>query len=543
MRSSWSKPKASRRGADGPWLRPMLLAVLVLAVAAGWALWWTLHQVRVLGSPGADQDLWHAVNVQRELQKLQRAVDAPAGLPPQELALRLEVLVSLLRPDQDTPRNDMSPLLLSPPTRDRMARTGAEVLRWADRVRADERAAPSVATEIRREAPGMVDGADQAVVDLHLAITERSDAARLGLRHRFALLSWVLGGLVLAMLAMIAGLYAQARRTQRLAQHRGLLNRRLESRVQRRTRQLAEGKALLNFILDASPSEVAVLDAADGRVEFINQRFLDRLGQRAKVGQPLALREVFQAPAHGEHFATELEQFGRVDAVEAQFLDRAQDWVSLSAQLIEVEQGRLAHLVWCYDITTHKQLEDRLRAFAGTDVLSGLDNRRAFFDKGAQMLEQARRYGHPISLLMLDIDHFKRINDAHGHASGDEAIRRVAQLLRTVLREADLIARVGGEEFCALLPETALEPARDAAQRLIEQIRQADLGPTAGGALRATVSAGVAQLAWTAATDSQTLDQLMHLADQALYDAKAAGRDRVVVAPASLPPLPIPNHV
>jgi diguanylate cyclase (GGDEF)-like protein len=523
----------------------MLLAVLVLALAAGWALWWTLHQVRVLGSPGADQDLWHAVSVQRELQKLQQSAQSPTGVSAQELGLRLEVMVSLLRPDRDTPRNDVSPRLMTAQTRERFDRIGAQVLAWADRLRADERAAPALAAEVRRQSPWMVDGADQALVDLHLAITERADADRLALRDRFALLSWVLGGLVLGMFALIARLYVQARWTQRLAQHRGLLNRRLESRVQRRTRQLAEGKALLNFILDASPSEVAVLNAADGRVEFMNQRFLDRLdrlgrgGQGGRIGQPLALREIFQAPARGDHFALELEQFGRVDAIEAQFDGREQEWVSVSAQLIEVEGGRLAHLVWCYDITTHKQLEDRLRALAGTDALSGLDNRRAFFDKGAQMIEQARRYGHPMSLLMLDIDHFKRVNDEHGHACGDEAIRRVAQLLRTVLRDADLIARVGGEEFCALLPETALEPAREVAQRLVEQLRITDLGPTAAGPLRATMSVGVAQLA---PPQLQTLEQLLHQADEALYAAKAAGRDRVVAAPVSDHPQPMSHH-
>lgn len=542
MRSSSSdrtaaRRRASRRRPDRLWLPLMTLAVLVLALAAGWALWWTLHQVLVLGNPAADKDLWHAVSVQRELQKLQHAAESPAGLSAQELGLRLEVLVSQLRPDQNTPHFDLSPRLMTGQTRERLDRIGAQVLQWADRLRADEGAAAALTAEVRRQIPWMAEAGEQVIVDLHLAITERADADRLALRDRFALMSWVLGGLVLTMVAMIVRLSVQARLLRRIAHHRGVLNRRLESRVQRRTQQLAEGKALLSVILDASPSEVVVLNAEDGRVAFINRRFLDRLGQRVSVGQPLALREVFQTPPGGDHFATLLEQSGRVDAIEAQFDGRDQEWVSLSAQRMDIEQGRPAHLVWCYDITTHKRLEEQLRTLAGTDALSGLDNRRAFFDKGALILVQARRYERPLSLLMLDIDHFKRVNDEHGHACGDEAIRGVAQVLRSVLRDADLVARVGGEEFCALLPETALESARQAAQRLVDQLRITDLGPTAAGRLRATISVGVAQLRFSDSPSPQTLEQLMQAADEALYAAKTSGRDRVVVAPvADLPP-------
>jgi len=169
------------------------------------------------------------------------------------------------------------------------------------------------------------------------------------------------------------------------------------------------------------------------------------------------------------------------------------------------------------------QAYDRARDLARTDELTGLANRRAFVEQGRAALDQANRYGRPLSLVMFDIDHFKRINDTHGHAAGDAALRTVADVLRRAARAADTPGRIGGEEFALILPET---PAA-AAVTLAERLRR-DVAALAfeydGATIRFTCSFGVAEAGRAIAQ----LDTLLAAADEALYRAKAEGRDRVV---------------
>ena len=168
---------------------------------------------------------------------------------------------------------------------------------------------------------------------------------------------------------------------------------------------------------------------------------------------------------------------------------------------------------------------DREQALARTDELTGLRNRRAFYEAGERALEWARRYDHALALVMLDIDHFKRINDAQGHAAGDAALRGLAETLRSNARAADVAGRLGGEEFAVLLPETTLQEAIAYAERL----RAAIAGSVVvhqRQELRFTCSLGVAQM-----KPSDDLDALVGRADAALYRSKEGGRDRVTSGP------------
>jgi diguanylate cyclase (GGDEF)-like protein len=165
---------------------------------------------------------------------------------------------------------------------------------------------------------------------------------------------------------------------------------------------------------------------------------------------------------------------------------------------------------------------DRL---ARTDELTGMKNRRAFYELAQQAFEQAARYERPLSLISLDIDHFKSINDTWGHAAGDAALRSIARVMTTTSRVTDIAGRVGGEEFAILLPETTTEAAVVHAERLRRDV--ADIVVSYDGVdIRLTCSMGVAS------RDEFTvsLDRLMARADAALYDAKAAGRNRVCEA-------------
>lgn len=127
----------------------------------------------------------------------------------------------------------------------------------------------------------------------------------------------------------------------------------------------------------------------------------------------------------------------------------------ICARHLEID-GEPATLIWCYDISRRKAMEQELRLLASTDTLTGLHNRHSFLHQAELMLKAAERFRHPCVALMLDIDHFKNINDSHGHLTGDRALQRVAETLRQGLREVDLLGRLGGEEFAALLPEIGL---------------------------------------------------------------------------------------
>lgn len=178
------------------------------------------------------------------------------------------------------------------------------------------------------------------------------------------------------------------------------------------------------------------------------------------------------------------------------------------------------------DITERKALLEKLERQATRDYLTGLYNRRHFMERGESELAHAKRYGHPLSLLMLDIDRFKNINDAHGHKIGDIVLQQLAVILRNSFREVDIIGRIGGEEFAVLLPETELARATEVAERLRKNVAEADLTQATGLPLRFTISIGVAALNGK----DVSLDRLLEFSDMALYDAKQGGRNKVCVA-------------
>lgn len=173
------------------------------------------------------------------------------------------------------------------------------------------------------------------------------------------------------------------------------------------------------------------------------------------------------------------------------------------------------------------ELQQELERQARTDSLTGLPNRRHFLDFATQELARTARYGGRLSVLMLDVDHFKKVNDTYGHKVGDLALQRLADICRDALREIDITARLGGEEFAVLLPETDSTHALEAAERLRTTIAAARIPLEQGLPLHFTVSIGVATLDGAATN----IDTLLNRADKALYEAKRAGRNRVCAGP------------
>ncbi len=166
-----------------------------------------------------------------------------------------------------------------------------------------------------------------------------------------------------------------------------------------------------------------------------------------------------------------------------------------------------------------------VQRLALTDGLTGLHTRRHFFELAYEEFYRSRRYNHPLSILMLDLDHFKKVNDTYGHAAGDIALEKTAATCKRLLRSQDIIGRYGGEEIVILLSETNIEAAEMIAKRVWKAIREMNI-PTKKGNINLTVSGGIAG----DNIEEQNLIDMIEAADQAMYAAKEAGRDQIVVA-------------
>lgn len=205
-------------------------------------------------------------------------------------------------------------------------------------------------------------------------------------------------------------------------------------------------------------------------------------------------------------------------------------WVQMVGEPASSEPGNgLTHWSgFVFDVTERKRLEQDLHALAYHDPLTNAHNRRSFMEALQQELQRVQRTGAPAGLLMLDIDHFKQVNDQWGHEVGDRVLQHLVALLQSHLRRIDVLGRLGGEEFAILLPATDLQGARELAERLRGVVEQSPvvMGVTDGPVLPYTISVGVACMV----PGRSSFQQWLRLADQAMYRAKTSGRNRVCVA-------------
>lgn len=518
----FKKPRPSGWLTEG-----LLVAVILMAAATLFALRITQLEMNNSAAPNQHHDLWHATNITLELHNLARvARQAGTADDPQdaidELEVRFEVLRSMLSPSELSPQTPQTLIQLLPNAQQTFNTITERLDTWSYRL--ENSANPlQVAAEVAAQTDNLAESMRHVVLAVHIASTNAQDQNRITHHQRFAMLNWILLALLVGISALVVKLIKDRQVMKRLSAHLESLNKRLEFRVSRRTRQLAESKALLMFILDASPSEAALVNAESGDVLFINKTLLDKLGLNTAPDR-LFLKDLLVDTHKGEVFVDELEQYGRVDNWEAQVMPHRPYWSSLSAKLVEIE-GKLAHLLWGFDVSEHRKLLDLLETQANTDSLTQLYNRRAFFKFGEQVLDGCKRYNHPCSVLMIDIDHFKKINDTYGHAVGDEAICSLSRTLRATLREADIIGRMGGEEFAVLLPHTDREQMLESAERLRQAVAERPV-QSAAGEVPMTISIGAAVFG---AHHSTTLEQMLVAADDALYRAKTAGRNRVEI--------------
>ncbi|MDR3576500.1 MAG: diguanylate cyclase [Anaerolineaceae bacterium] len=193
-------------------------------------------------------------------------------------------------------------------------------------------------------------------------------------------------------------------------------------------------------------------------------------------------------------------------------------------RLLDNRTTQIGQILLLRDITEQKNIQEKLQQLAITDPLTGLFNRRHFFDLASHEFKRSVRYGHPQSILILDVDHFKTINDTHGHAAGDDVLQNLAQKCGEQLRSFDVMARYGGDEFILMLPETEADKASQTAERLRQVIESRPLETDSGLQLYVTISFGIATLN---ASEGISLDELIDRADTALYIAKNSGRNQI----------------
>jgi two-component system cell cycle response regulator len=167
-------------------------------------------------------------------------------------------------------------------------------------------------------------------------------------------------------------------------------------------------------------------------------------------------------------------------------------------------------------------LVEEANQLAMSDPLTGLMNRRALVEAMGRELSRAQRYGSPLSVLLLDVDHFKKVNDTRGHDGGDQVLRGVSRTVRRIARKSDIVGRWGGEEFVLGLPQAAPPGARVAAERLRRAVAESSFELSDGSSLNVTVSIGIAH-----AVKGETLESIVARADEAMYLAKSRGRNRV----------------
>jgi diguanylate cyclase (GGDEF)-like protein/PAS domain S-box-containing protein len=318
----------------------------------------------------------------------------------------------------------------------------------------------------------------------------------------------------------------------------------------RRERELREREAWFNAILTGIRDYALVHLDAEGRVACWNESIgrVTGHGADAVVGRPFTLWQGTEsltghAVADRLHEADRngwsLEEGWRLRA------DGSRFWASALLAPLEARRpgddaaaptgpDERSYSLILRDISDKREASEALRRATRCDQLTGLANRHAFFEAADVEIARRRRRPRALSLAVFDADEFKRVNDRHGHPTGDLVLRRIGEILGASFRPVDTVARLGGEEFVVLLPSVGLDEARRIAERCRLAVETVVV-PSLEGDVRITLSGGVSTLR----ADEHDLDALIRRADRALYRAKAAGRNRVETLDAGAPALAV----
>ena len=278
-------------------------------------------------------------------------------------------------------------------------------------------------------------------------------------------------------------------------------------------------------VTDATPQ-----DEGGPRIIYVNPAFERLMGYSAEeiLGQS---PRIFNGPDTDSHTRYRIRKALREGkGIRTEILKYCKDgqtrWLDMNIVPLRDAGGVITHFASIErDLTRYKKIERQLANMALFDSLTGSLNRPAFFQHAEKEFARGKRYFRPLSVIMVDIDHFKRINDQYGHHGGDQDLQIFAEACQEVIRSTDLMGRIGGEEFALLLPDTPIKSAFNLAERLRTRINKF---PYLAGEMliEVTASLGVAELQ----SDDINFKALLQRADEALYEAKHAGRNQVKIA-------------
>ena len=290
-------------------------------------------------------------------------------------------------------------------------------------------------------------------------------------------------------------------------------------------RQLIETTTDIVLVCDTTPPE-----KGGPRIVYVNPAFEKKMGYEANevLG---ASPDILHGRGTDRQTRYRVRKAMRSDkGIRTELLKYSKEgqgyWMDVNIIPLKDESGAVSHFAYIdRDVTRHKRMESQLINMALFDSLTGALSRPAFMEQSDKELARSKRYHRPLSAMMIDIDHFKAINDNYGHAAGDHVLQIFVEAIQEVIRNTDFLGRVGGEEFALLLPDTSSKAAYHLAERVRERITKY---PYMAGEMliEVTASLGVAEL--------QALDPdmkaLLQRADDALYEAKQSGRNRVTMA-------------
>ncbi|MCB1956635.1 MAG: PAS domain S-box protein [Rhodocyclaceae bacterium] len=307
--------------------------------------------------------------------------------------------------------------------------------------------------------------------------------------------------------------------------------RRAEERDRLSQREILRLSSRNELLLNSAGEGIFGVDV-DGRCMFINPMALDLLGLSERDALERPCLEFFELRGDdGVAFRAEASPVvltladGMRRQVEETLVRRDGSSIAVRMTVTEMREGseRIGVEVMFQDISARRAMERELERLATTDPLTGVTNRRQFIERCEQELVRHKRFEDPVSLLMIDVDHFKRVNDTHGHAVGDEVLLHLCAMAMRELRRTDVFARLGGEEFAFLLTGSDLDGAMDFARRF-RGLVESHPAITEAGAVPITISVGTAQ----ARRQDRSADDLLRRADAALYRAKEGGRNQVM---------------